>query len=159
VWRLASPADDDAVVAMCLSLNREDPGPRPVGAEQVRRTLAALRQEPLRGRTIVLDLEGRVAGYALLVSFWSNELGGETCVVDEVYVVPEERGRGHASRLLQDVARDRTLWPREPAAVSVEVTPANERARVLYRRLGFSGGNVALILRPPWPPSGADGGS
>ena len=159
MWRPATSADDDAVVAMCLELNREDPGPRPVGAEQVRRTLVAFREEPHRGRTVVLERDGRVTGYALLVSFWSNELGGETCVVDEVYVVPEERGRGHASRLLQDVARDRTLWPREPAAVSVEVTPANGRARALYRRLGFAGGNVALILRPPWPPSGADGGS
>jgi GNAT superfamily N-acetyltransferase len=60
----------------------------------VRRTLAKLRKEPNRGRAVVCDMDGRAVGYALLISFWSNELGGEVCTIDEVFVAPEYRGRG-----------------------------------------------------------------
>jgi hypothetical protein len=68
---------------MCMELNAEDPGPNPVQPQHVRRTLAKLREEPNRGRAVVCDVERRTVGYALLISFWSNELGGEVCNIDE----------------------------------------------------------------------------
>jgi GNAT superfamily N-acetyltransferase len=147
MWRPSTPADDAAVVGLCLGLNREDPGPRPVTASQVRRTLRALRAAPLRGRAVVLERNGQVVGYALLIAFWSNELGGETCVVDELYVVPELRGRGLGARLFQDIDRRRSIWPRRPVAVSLEVSPRNARARAFYARLGFRRTNSAWVRR------------
>ena len=98
-WRCAQASEDDAVVAMCLALNAEDPG-QPVQAEQVHRTLQRLRAEPTRGRALVAELaelaelaepRGELVGYALLVSFWSNEYGGELCTIDELYVRPAQR--------------------------------------------------------------------
>jgi ribosomal protein S18 acetylase RimI-like enzyme len=149
-WRRAGPGDDDAVVSACLALNAEDPGPRPVSEAQVRCTLRALREEPWRGCAAVLEADGAVAGYALLVSFWSNELGGEVCTIDEVFVAPAQRGRGHATSLFELLAAGGDpLWPARPVALTVETTPANERARGLYRRLGFGGGNLALVRRLP----------
>jgi hypothetical protein len=74
--------DDDSVVGMCLRLYREDPGPLPVPAENMHATLEALRGDPRRGRAVVLDIQGQVSGYAVLIAFWSNELGGDICVVD-----------------------------------------------------------------------------
>ena len=136
-WRLATPEDDEAVVAMCLALNEEDPGPRPVQAAQVRRTLAAFRSEPTRGRAAVLDEGGSVLGYALLASFWSNELGGEICNVDELWVAPSLRGQGHARALLGSLMTGEGPWPGTPVAIELEVTPDNPRARSLYESLGF----------------------
>ena len=92
----------------------------------------------------MLEVEGRVAGYALLVAFWSNEYGGEVCCVDELYVVPGARGRGFGSALFEGIGR---LWGREPVAVALEVRPENTRALSLYRRLGFSGKNIVLRRR------------
>ncbi len=145
MWRLASRADDDVVIGMCLSLNREDPGPRPVRAEQVLRTLRTLRGEPHRGRALVLELEGRVVGYALLIPYWSNELGGEVCSVDELYVAPGLRGTGLATSFLRSLHEDRSLWPRRPAALAIGVSAANVRARALYERVGFTAANLTLI--------------
>src|SRR5512139_4040193 len=103
-WRLAALDEDDVVVMLVRRLYSEDPSPEPVPDAHTRATLAALRAEPLRGRTVVLECDGAIAGYAFLVSYWSNELGGETCEIDELYVVPEARGAGHATTLLDSLA-------------------------------------------------------
>jgi ribosomal protein S18 acetylase RimI-like enzyme len=138
-WREARPDEDDRIVALCRALNEEDPGPRPVPEAHVRRTLARLRAEPVRGRALALEVDGRAEGYALLIAFWSNELGGEICTLDEIYVAPAHRGRGLGTRLIESlVRREGAHWPADAAAVDLEVTPANARARALYARLGFT---------------------
>ena len=147
MWRPATRDDDAALERLCLALYREDPGPEPMTRERLRHTLTMLRNEPRRGGAVVLEMAGQVQGYALLASFWSNEFGGEVCVVDELYVQAAVRGGGHGSRLLVDLAAGRGPWPGQPAAVQLEVRPDNQRARALYERLGFSGKN--LVLRRP----------
>ncbi len=147
MWRAALPVDDDAMVRMCAALNAEDPGPLPVPAENLRRTLRELRQAPVRGHAMVLDLDGQLGGYALLVSFWSNELGGEVCTLDELWVEPEQRGNGHATRLVRHLAERADPWLEGIVALALEASPDNLRARRLYERLGFRGANVALQLR------------
>ena len=145
MWRAGTEEDDAAVVGLYLDLYREDPGPFPADPPRALRTLDTFRRSPERGRCVVLDEGSGVEGYALLVPFWSNELGGETCIVDEIYVAPAARGLGMATRLLQAIGRDRDLWPSRPVALAVEVTPGNARARALYQRLGFTGGNASLV--------------
>lgn len=130
---------------MFTELNREDPGQAPVPAENMRRTLQMLRAQPARGRAVVLDGEGQCQGYALLISFWSNELGGECCSIDELYVTPRERSRGHATALFRELS-ERKLWEREAVALILEVARLNLRALALYRRLGFRGENLSLRL-------------
>lgn len=143
MWRAAHPEDEDAIVALSLALFTEDPG-EPVSETQVRRTLAVLRDEPTRGRAAVLQRDGQVAGYALLISFWSNEYGGVICNVDELYLRPEHRGQGWGTSLFEAIWRDRALWPTPPVLLELEVTPSNTRARALYERLGFRAKNVTL---------------
>lgn len=152
MWRPASPPDDDAFVAMCLALAAEDPG-EPVDASQVRRTLETFRAEPTRGRALVATDGDRVVGYALLASFWSNEYGGEIVSIDELYVAPSHRAQGVGTHLLDAVGSDRTLWPREPVALELEVTPRNTRARAFYERLGFRARNT--LMRRRTRPDGA----
>lgn len=137
MWRGLREGEDERVVALCRELYREDPGPFPVPEEHTRRTLAVFRAEPSRGTAAVLELDGQIVGYALLVSFWSNEYGGEICIVDELFVQPDRRGRGWGTQLLLSIGGPDSAWPRRPVAVDLEVTPQNVRARALYERLGF----------------------
>ena len=131
MWRVATASDDETIVTMCVTLNAEDPGPKPVEPQQVRRTLAKLRDEPNRGHAVVFDVEGRAVGYALLISFWSNELGGEVCNIDELFVIPDYRGHGLATSLFDRLANAKpTLWPIRPAALepsSTTITSIRER--------------------------------
>ncbi|MBN2438749.1 MAG: GNAT family N-acetyltransferase [Deltaproteobacteria bacterium] len=138
--------DDDAIARMCLALNEEDPGDAPVRREQVLQTLNVLRKEPARGKAVVAEIDGQVVGYALLISFWSNELGGEVCVVDELYVAPTHRRRGIGTKLLHTLRDGDGLWPERAAAIGLEVTPTNVRARQLFSGLGFTGSNTAMHL-------------
>ena len=148
MWRIAQLPDDDTVVEMSLRLYSEDPGPVPVAAKNMRTTLEVLRRAPGRGRAVVLDIQGQVSGYALLIGFWSNELGGEICEVDELFVMPENRNRGYASSLFTAIAQG-DLWPAPIAAIRLGVTPNNTAARRLYERLGFAAVGVTMILRLP----------
>jgi GNAT superfamily N-acetyltransferase len=147
MWRLAEPGDDDSVVEMCLQLYDEDPGVLPVRPENIRATLQALRREPYRGQAVVLEVEGQLSGYALLIAFWSNELGGDICEVDELFVVPERRSQGHGKSLFEAISQG-DLWP-TPVAIVLGVTPDNVRARRLYERLGFVAAGISMVRRLP----------
>jgi ribosomal protein S18 acetylase RimI-like enzyme len=137
MWIPATHSEDNDIVAMSRELYAEDPAPLPVPEQHTRETLSTLRAEPARGRALVLQLNDAVAGYALLISFWSNELGGEIIVIDELYVRPPYRNQGYARALLTALTRTDTLWPRPAVAIELEVTPQNKRAAALYSSLGF----------------------
>ena len=148
MWRIALPADDDSIVEMCVRLFREDPGPLRVQAANMRATLEALRRDPWRGRAAVLEIEGQISGYALLIAFWSNELGGDICVVDELFVVAEQRSHGHGRSIFAAIEQG-DLWPAPIPAIALGVTPDNVRARRLYERLGFEPVGASMVRRVP----------
>jgi len=148
MWRTARPDEDDVLIEMCLELYREDPGPLPVSPAQMRQTLAVLQREPSRGRAVVLDVDQQPVGYALLIAFWSNELGGEVCEVDELFVAIKHRNQGHGRSLFAAIERG-DLWPIPAVAIALGVTPGNSRARQMYERAGFVAVGVSMVRRLP----------
>ena len=146
MWRLAEPGDDDALVEMCLRLYDEDPGILPIHPENMRATIRALRREPSRGRAVVLEIESQISGYALLIAFWSNELGGDICEVDELFVVPERRNLGHGKSLFEGILQG-SLWPTPIVGMALGVTPDNVRARRFYERLSFRAVGISMVRR------------
>lgn len=98
MWRSAKTEDSERIVEMCRNLNIEDPSEDSRSGEMfVRRTLVELSANPVRGQAVVLEYDGMVCGYALLISYWSNEFGGEICSIDELFVEPSLRGKGFAT--------------------------------------------------------------
>jgi GNAT superfamily N-acetyltransferase len=113
--------------------------------EQGLSTLQRLHAEPIRGLAVVHGGDIGIEAYALMCSFWSNELGGEVCIVDELYVAKLARGRGLATRFIKGLLRRELPWFENAVAVELEVTPDNQRARALYQRLGFAAYKNALM--------------
>lgn len=127
---------------MCLALYREDPGITTVEPGQVRETLALFERAPARGRALVAEVGDLIAGYAFLVPFWSNGVGGEVCEIDELYVRAERRGGGLGSALFAaiDAGRFGAF-----AGIALGVSPDNVRARRLYARLGFRAAGTTMV--------------
>jgi putative acetyltransferase len=70
-----------------------------------------------------LDAAGRPAGFVTI-----DPASG---YLDQLCVVPSEKGSGLATALLNEAKR------RSPGAIELEVNEANERARLFYAREGF----------------------
>jgi ribosomal protein S18 acetylase RimI-like enzyme len=151
-WRLAAGRDSARIIEMNERLNLEDPSQSTsFDRAMMQRTLTEIATNPIRGAVAVLASGHHLCGYALLISFWSNEFGGEVCVIDELYVEPEFRGRGFATEIVQSLAHGASpIWPRRMVRLSVEAYRSNPRAKALYERLGFAvSRNHVLTLALP----------
>jgi GNAT superfamily N-acetyltransferase len=130
-WRAAAVGDDDAIAALCEGGG----GARGRShATAARLALGVLRREPDLGRALVLDDGGAVRGYAFVIGFWSNELGGHVRAVDEIFIEPALRRRGHARALIAELSRAEA-GRGAPIAVALS---AGARSRFpLHERLAF----------------------
>lgn len=133
-FRQTEPADLPLLQSLVNALYTEDPSPLNPTPEHTRRTLEAFSQYPEKGRAILFESDGKTAGYALLVFFWSNEYGGHKVFIDELFVLPEWRGKGIGTAFFEYLQREFADFA---VAFELEVTPQNAEARRLYERLGF----------------------
>lgn len=138
-FRAATPADWDALKPLMLGLYQEDPSPYPVTLEKIERTLQQATQHPAQLQPIAFEATDapagdRLIGYALLVFYWSNEVGGTVIFIDELFITSPYRGQGIATQFFTWLEHTYT-----PAAhgFALETTPTNTRARALYEKLGF----------------------
>ena len=133
ILRSAEPSDLEAVRELVDALYREDPSPRAV-AGHIDLTFNELRSSPNRG-VILLCMKGSQAvGYLTLISYWSNEYGGNVVFLDEFYLEPEVRGAGLGESCLRAII---ALRPFNAVGLQLETSPGNARARKLYERVGF----------------------
>jgi ribosomal protein S18 acetylase RimI-like enzyme len=139
--RRATVDDYRALVEMQREFYRED---RIVHGPANARALRRLLRSPELGLVWMIEHGGEKGaraganpvGYLVLTLGYSLEQGGRDSFVDELYVRPEQRGRGLGSRAIATAqAAARRLGVR---AVHLEVDVDNDRARRLYERVGFT---------------------
>lgn len=142
-FRVCTESDLAVVEKYVTSLYQEDPPGREMNAEKFDRTFWEFTNKPDKGRIIVFDRAERnafdsrdnlVIGYAIIVFFWSNEYGGDFIEVDELFVHEDYRGHGIATTFFEWLEK---TWHKKAIALSIQVTPANDRALTFYQRLGF----------------------
>ena len=137
---------------MMFCLYEEDPEGEPITDEKIRKTIAESKARPEKVRLVMIcedgedGEDGRNAGYCILVYFWSNEYGGDSVVIDELYIKEKYRNRGIGSDFIK-----RQLADNERAvSLQIESTPSNSAAARLYERLGFepSPNNHLILFNP-----------
>jgi diamine N-acetyltransferase len=104
-------------------------------ARSLARGVRGLLRRPELGRFLVAADDSEVVGFAALSFLWTLEHGGRAAWLDELYVVPERRGRGIGRALLATaygVARDAGA-----VALDLEIEKGHARVANLYRREGF----------------------
>jgi GNAT superfamily N-acetyltransferase len=131
-----SPARRDELAAICRLLEAQleehaIPLAPELLAEGVRNALADGRQALI----LVVRQDGRPVGVAYLSFGWILERGGPAMFLEELYVLPELRGQGLGTALLDaalELARARGCRSAE-----LEVEASHGRAANLYARAGF----------------------
>jgi GNAT superfamily N-acetyltransferase len=88
-----------------------------------------------RGALLVARGGERVLGVAAMSYLWTLEHGGYAAWLDELYVLPEQRGRGTGSTLLAAVLE--TARAAGAIALDLEVEASHARVQGLYLRNGF----------------------
>ena len=130
--RTAKPADAAEVARLLDAFNREFDDPTP-GPEVLEQRLFRL----FNGNDVLALLVGDPPiGVALLTlrpNVWYDGLVG---LLDEVYVEPEMRGRGHGTALLK--ATEALALERGVALMEINVDGEDTDARRFYERHGYS---------------------
>lgn len=139
--RRATEADCETLVAFWRAFEEEVPEHEALreGEEEARRDIARHVRE---GIALVAEDEGETTGMALV------EVGRDAPGVahlTDLYVVPEARRRGVGHALVAAV--EDALGERGIGHLTLDVLLTNERARALYKRLGFADHTV-FMLKP-----------
>lgn len=123
-----------ALCSMIYKLYAEDPEGVPMSQRKIDMTIEQAKACPDRLRIYLIENEeGEIIGYAIIQLIWSNEWGGLTANIDEMYIVESARGQGVGSGFIKAVSK---LIP-DVNRVTLEVTPSNRKALELYEKLGF----------------------
>ncbi len=133
-----------AVLRMMRELYATDAPELHVDPAKFPATIDRLLAEPERGRVVLFMRDGRLAGYSLVIPYWSNEFGGIVLLVDELLVEQEFRGQGVATAFFAFIEQDR---PFGAVALALEVSPKNNAARSLYESMGFDERHLRMMTR------------
>ena len=132
----AARADDlDVLVEFSVAMAHETEAYE-LPPDTVRAGMAALLADPSRGRVFVVEDGGAVVAALVLTLEWSDWRNGFFWWIQNVYVVPAHRRRGHYSRMHEHV---RALAARDPETCGLRlyVEQDNRAARTTYERLGM----------------------
>lgn len=101
----------------------------------VRRSLLELVSHASLGKAWILQVDGVVAGYAILAIGFDHEVGGRIGTITDFYLQPGFRGRGIGTETLAQIEREAVTLGLE--ALELEVSNDNEQAKRLYLKMGF----------------------
>jgi GNAT superfamily N-acetyltransferase len=131
--RAATEADLDTIIALIRGLAEYEREPDAVVLERedMRRHLFGPR--PF-AEVLIADDGGEAAGFALFFHNYSTWLGKPGIWLEDLFVKPEQRGRGHGRALLIEIAR--LAVERGCGRVEWSVLDWNEPSIAFYQSLG-----------------------
>lgn len=136
----------EALIALFRACHDEDGQVLSVRFEAAVREIAQAQAqaEPL-ARAWFIRHGGKSVGYVVVTVGYSVEYGGRDGFIDDVYLIPEARGRGWGRQVIDfAVAEAARLGIR---TLHLEVELNNDRAHALYQSAGFEETGRRLMRR------------
>lgn len=93
----------------------------------------------------ILAVDGVSAGYALVSKTFSREAGGTVWWLEELYILPEYRGKGLGHSYFDFI--EKAAAENGVRRLRLEVEPDNARAAKLYSDLGYKPLNYSQMLK------------
>lgn len=141
--RRATRSDEATIAAFARAFHAEDN--HPLSDEGLAGLLFMLEPRFADGAVLLLEVDGLAQGYGVLSFCYGYEYGGPETFVEDIYVVPEWRGRGFGQLLLTALENQARASGRR--AIHLEVMPGN-RAESWYRRQGWRSRGSQLLTKP-----------
>lgn len=130
--RRLEPRDKEVYLAMAHEFYAGPAVDHLVPDAFLERTFDELMRSDVYAEGYLFEEDGQPQGYALLAKTWSQEAGGLTVWIEEIYVTPPHQGKGQGRAFFQ------FLREHVPAArFRLETEAGNVRAKALYKREGF----------------------
>jgi len=146
--RSAHATDVPALVSLMQAFYAESDFP--LACEPAARAFEALLADSRLGAIWLAEEGSEAVGHVVLTACYSMDYGGLRGFIDDLFVLPAARGRGIAGDLL--AAAHAGAAARGVRALHVEVGPANNAARRLYARAGYTDSGHFLLSLPLAPP-------
>ena len=133
MFREITPDDRELYLHFVDIFYHSDAVESPVPEENYAATFNELMRSDDYLKCYIFEDEGEACGFVLLSKTFSQEAGGVSVTIEEIYIDDAHRGKGLATEFfnylksLPDIARLR-----------IEVEDDNEGAKRLYERMGFS---------------------
>ncbi len=80
----------------------------------------------------IFEQEDKPCGFALLSKTFSQEAGGASVTIEEIFIDEEHRGKGLATEFFEFLKSKENI-----SRLRIEVESDNDGARRLYERMGF----------------------
>lgn len=104
----------------------------PVPTENYRATFDEMLRSDDYVTGYIFEYDGTPCGFALLSKTFSQEAGGKSVTIEEIYIDPEYRSKGLATEFFEWLKSDESIM-----RLRLEVEDYNEGAKRLYERMGF----------------------
>jgi ribosomal protein S18 acetylase RimI-like enzyme len=99
------------------------------------------------GRVWLICRGSQSIGHIAICFGYSIEFGGRDAIVDELFILPEHRGKGFGKAVLALVKSEAALL--DVKALHLEVARSNEKAQRLYKSSGFISREGFFIMSVP----------
>lgn len=132
-----SPYNDNdklEIIALIKQLYIEDNGGEPMTLEKINATIHFLNKNPQNGQIVSIKDKDVIVGYAILINFWSNEMGGIILHVDELFIKKEYRSQSIGTQFIKHLIKTKQ---KDYIAIQLEVFPSNMKALEFYSKNGF----------------------
>lgn len=132
MFRPLTPGDRELYLQYVDRFYHSDAVASPVPAAHYEATFCELMRSDDYLKCYIFEEEGQPCGFALLSKTFSQEAGGVSVTIEELFIDEPYRGRGLATAFFDDLKAQPGI-----ARLRIEVEDDNEGAKRLYRRMGF----------------------
>ncbi|MEG2429705.1 MAG: GNAT family N-acetyltransferase, partial [Oscillospiraceae bacterium] len=143
IIRNFSKDDRTEFLSMCKEFYTSGAANEPIPFKNMERTFEYVIKSGTHLKGLIFEEDGKVAGYGLVILFYSNEAGGLIAFLDEIFVKEAFRGKGIGHQYLEQIenylcedCNDGDEFY-DIVGMRLEVCDSNKGAKKLYNNMGF----------------------
>ncbi len=131
--RRITPSDRAAYIALVERFYQTDAVMAPIPRSHIERCFDEMLVSDTYAMAWMFKEDGVVCGYAQIAKTYSQEAGGKVIWIEEIYLLPEHRGKGFGGMFFALLESE---FP-DTARFRLEVEDDNAGAVRLYERTGY----------------------